>query len=71
MISYRDLLKLLLPEFLVEHFDIIEEEQQQNKEHHIFFEEKIHPHKFSDRLLRSKALYLQSPLLIIPCVVKL
>lgn len=54
MISDHDLLKLLLPEFLVEHFDITKAEQQ-DAELHIFFEEKNSiPQEFSDRLLESK-----------------
>ncbi|REC72593.1 hypothetical protein DRF60_20110 [Chryseobacterium elymi] len=39
MLSDQELLKLLLPEFLVEHFDIIKA-QEHNAELHIYFEEK-------------------------------
>ncbi|MFS4469900.1 transposase [Chryseobacterium sp. T20] len=54
MISDHELLKLLLPEFLVEHFDITKAEQH-NTELHIYFEEKnIISHEYSDRLIESK-----------------
>ena len=39
MLSDQDLLKLLLPEFLVQHFDILNAEPH-DAELHIYFEEK-------------------------------
>ena len=39
MLSDHELLKLLLPEFLVEHFDILNAEPH-DAELHIYFEEK-------------------------------
>ncbi|PTT42889.1 transposase [Chryseobacterium sp. HMWF028] len=54
MLSDHELLKLLLPEFLVEHFDIIKA-QDYNAELHIYFEEKSSiPEELQDRLLESK-----------------
>ncbi|MGH1516558.1 ISAon1 family transposase N-terminal region protein [Chryseobacterium sp. JK1] len=54
MVSDHELLKLLLPEFLVEHFDIIKF-QDHNGELHIYFEEKSSiPDELQDRLLESK-----------------
>lgn len=54
MINDQELLKLLLPEFLVEHFDITKAETLQT-ELHIYFEEKaLIPNEYSDRLLESK-----------------
>ena len=54
MDNYLELLKLILPEFLVEHFDlknsIIEEEKM-----HLFFEERNNvPTKDKERILISK-----------------
>jgi hypothetical protein len=55
--NYLDLLKLILPVFLVEHFDLTSSEQKD--EHlHLYFEEKINiPSEFSDRQLISKGFY--------------
>ncbi|CAH0168458.1 transposase [Chryseobacterium sp. Bi04] len=54
MLSDHELLKLLLPEFLVEHFDITKAEQH-DAELHIYFEEKSSiPCEFNERLLESK-----------------
>ena len=54
MINDQDLFKLLLPELLVEHFDITKVEQP-GSELHLYFEEKITiPREFSNRLLESK-----------------
>ena len=54
MLSDQELLKLLLPEFLVEYFDIIKA-QEHNAELHIYFEEKNSiPEELKDRLLESK-----------------
>jgi hypothetical protein len=39
MLSDHDLLQLLLPEFLIEHFDILKAETH-DAELHIYFEEK-------------------------------
>ncbi|SIR72832.1 transposase, partial [Chryseobacterium sp. RU33C] len=54
MLSDHELLKLLLPEFLVEHFDILKAEPH-DAELHIYFEEKSNlPDEFKERLLESK-----------------
>lgn len=54
MLSDHELLKLLLPEFLVEHFDILKAETR-DAELHIYFEEKNSiPEEFKERLLESK-----------------
>ncbi|WP_185209150.1 transposase [Chryseobacterium sp. C3] len=54
MLSDQELLKLLLPEFLVEHFDILKAETH-DAELHLYFEEKSSiPHEFKERQLESK-----------------
>ncbi|UHO36685.1 transposase [Chryseobacterium capnotolerans] len=54
MLSDHELLKLLLPEFLVENFDILKAEEH-NGELHIYFEEKNSiPQEFKERQLESK-----------------
>ena len=54
MLSDHELLKLLLPEFLVEYFDILKAEDH-NGELHIYFEEKNSiPQEFKERQLESK-----------------
>ncbi len=54
MVSDHELLKLLLPEFLVEHFDILKA-QTHDAELHIYFEEKnVIPEPFKEKLLESK-----------------
>ncbi|PXW11141.1 hypothetical protein C8D70_112143, partial [Chryseobacterium sp. CBTAP 102] len=54
MLSDHELLKLLLPEFLVQHFDILKAEPY-DAELHIYFEEKNSiPDEFKERLLESK-----------------
>lgn len=57
MDNYIDLLKLILPAFLVEHFELTKSEQKD--EHlHLYFEEKNKPPKeFSSRQLVSKGFY--------------
>ncbi|RNA61159.1 hypothetical protein D1631_04015 [Chryseobacterium nematophagum] len=62
MITDQELLKLLLPEFLVQHFDIAKVETQQT-ELHIYFEEKaIVPKEYSDRFQK-----LYPPIIPIDC----
>ncbi|BAP33865.1 uncharacterized protein CHSO_4828 [Chryseobacterium sp. StRB126] len=54
MVRDHELLKLLLPEFLIEHFDIFKAEEYRD-ELHIYFEEKGSiPDEFKARLLESK-----------------
>lgn len=57
MENYLDLLKLILPVFLVDHFDLISSEQK--GEHlHLYFEEKSSiPSELSARQLVSKGFY--------------
>lgn len=57
MLSDHELLKLLLPEFLVEHFDILKAETH-DAELHIYFEEKSSiPKEFSSLNLQSKGFH--------------
>lgn len=52
-----DLLKFFLPEFIVDHFDVVKTEQQ-GEVLHLFFEEKnVIPVEFSDRILVSKGFH--------------
>lgn len=54
MINSFELLKLLLPEFLIEHFEVIKFEEI-DKILHLYFEEKITiPKEFSTLTLQSK-----------------
>lgn len=54
MLNDAELLKLFLPELLIEHFEIVKFEQE-NKILHIYFEEKnTAPKEFSSLLLQSK-----------------
>lgn len=54
MLNDHELLKLLLPEFLVEYFNILKAETH-DAELHIYFEEKsMIPDEFKERLLESK-----------------
>ena len=54
MVNETEILKLLLPEFLVEHFDIVKYAEE-NKILHINFEEKSTiPQEFSSQILQSK-----------------
>mgnify|MGYP000682732773 CR=1 FL=1 len=49
-----ELLKLLLPEYLIEHFDVVKFEEE-NKILHLYFEEKSAiPKEFSSLMLQSK-----------------
>lgn len=54
MLSDHELLKFLLPEFLIDHFEILKAETHQS-ELHIYFEERSHiPDEFKERFLESK-----------------
>lgn len=54
MVNETEILKLLLPEFLVDHFDIVKYAEE-NKILHINFEEKSTiPQEFSSQMLQSK-----------------
>lgn len=54
MLNDAELLKLFLPELLIEHFEIVKVEEE-NKILHIYFDEKnIVPKEFSSLLLQSK-----------------
>ena len=54
MLHETEILKLLLPEFLVDHFDIVKFAEV-NKILHIYFEEKSSiPQEFSTLMLQSK-----------------
>ncbi|WP_201290782.1 ISAon1 family transposase N-terminal region protein [Tenacibaculum maritimum] len=53
MDSYIDLLKVLLPELLITHFDIIKHETIQDTLHLYFEEKKVIPKEFSKGLIIS------------------
>ena len=54
MLNETELLKLLLPEFLIDHFEIVKFEEE-NKVLHIYFEEKnTIPKGFSSLVMQSK-----------------
>ncbi|NRT17138.1 hypothetical protein HNP99_003517 [Flavobacterium sp. 28A] len=54
MKNYIELLKLILPELIIEHFDLVSTKIEQ-EELHLFFEEKNTPSKeFNNRQLVSK-----------------
>ena len=54
MENYIELLKLILPELIVEHFDLVNTKIEQEKMH-LFFEEKCTPPKeYNNRQLVSK-----------------
>lgn len=54
MVNYIELLKLILPELIVEHFDLVNTKTEQEKMH-LFFEEKSAPPKeYNNRQLVSK-----------------
>ncbi|SUX48752.1 ISAon1 family transposase N-terminal region protein [Chryseobacterium indoltheticum] len=54
MLNDAELLKLFLPELLIEHFEIVKVEEE-NKILHLYFDEKnTTPKEFSSLLLQSK-----------------
>ncbi|OAB29563.1 transposase [Flavobacterium fryxellicola] len=54
MENYIDLLKLILPELIVDHFDLVNTKLEQEKMH-LFFEEKsTSPKEYNNRQLISK-----------------
>ena len=55
--NYIELLKLILPEILVEHFDIIKTEQKSGQLHLYFEEKNIAPKEFEKRQLNSKGFH--------------
>lgn len=59
MDTYIELLKLILPEILIEHFDIVKSEQK-SEQLHLYFEEKNKiPKEFEKRQLVSKGFHSQ------------
>lgn len=57
MENYIDLLKHILPPFLVEHFELTKSEQK-GEQLHLYFEEKSKvPNEFANRQLVSKGFY--------------
>lgn len=59
MENYLDIIKLILPPFLVEHFDLIRTEQEASKATlHLYFEEKNNPpQEYSAQPLISKGFH--------------
>lgn len=57
MENYIDLLKLILPEMIVEHFDLIKSQQKTEKLELYFEEKEAQPQEFSDRSLVSKGFH--------------
>jgi len=55
--SYIDLLKLVLPNMLVEHFDLIKTLQESDKLHLYFEEKNIVPTEYSSQELVSKGFH--------------
>lgn len=57
MLNETEILKLLLPEFLIDHFDIVKFAEE-NKILHIDFEEKSAiPQEFFSKMLQSKRFF--------------
>ncbi|WP_308427610.1 hypothetical protein [Salinimicrobium marinum] len=54
MDNYLDLLKLVLPQFLVENFDLIRSNKEKEVLHLYFEERNVPPQEHSSRLLASK-----------------
>ena len=52
--NYLELLKLILPEFLVEHFDLVNSVIEEEKMHLFFEERNSVPNKDNERILVSK-----------------
>lgn len=59
MENYLEIIKLILPSFLVEHFDLMRTEQEASKETlHLYFEEKnIPPAEHANKRLISKGFH--------------
>ena len=57
MDNYLDLLKLVLPQFLVEHFDLIRSRKEKEVLHLYFEERNTPPQEHSSKLLASKCLH--------------
>ena len=57
MEAYLDLLKLILPEMLVEHFDLVKSEQLEGKLKLYFEERNVVPQEFKTRQLVSKGFH--------------
>ena len=57
MNNEQELLKLLLPEYLIEYFDIIKFEKKENQLHLYFEEKSSAPKEFSNLQLQSKGFH--------------
>ena len=56
--NYLDLIKLVLPQFLVEHFDLVKSNKEKEEVLHLYFEERnIPPQEYSSRILTSKGFH--------------
>jgi len=67
MPNESELLKLLLPEFLITHFEILKFEEE-NSVLHLYFEEKnTVPKEFSSLVLQSKGFFRKSRWMTFHC----
>lgn len=58
MDNYLELIKLVLPQFLVEHFDLVKSNKEKEEVLHLYFEERnIPPKEHSSRILISKGFH--------------
>lgn len=56
--NYLDLIKLVLPQFLVAHFDLVKSNKEKQEVLHLYFEERnIPPQEHSSRILISKGFH--------------
>lgn len=51
MSQYLELLKLILPEFIVEHFDLVSSHKEQEVMHLYFEERNIIPIEYNERMI--------------------
>lgn len=57
MDNYLDLIKLVLPPFLVDHFDIVKSRKEKEVLHLYFEERNLPPKEYSSRILTSKGFH--------------
>lgn len=56
--NYLDLIKLVLPQFLVDHFDLVKSIKEKEEILHLYFEERnIPPKEYSSKILISKGFH--------------
>ena len=58
MENYLDLIKLVLPQFLVDHFDLVNSKKEKEEVLHLYFEERNQPpQEHSSKILISKGFH--------------